>query len=291
MTEEAHLSLEDKFDEVRQLISRGKEKGFLSYEEVNDLLPSELSSSEDLDDLFDLFGSNGIELIEGTKAYADGMMADGKGYGGGDDAEGAAEAVEKTNDPVRMYLREMGTVPLLKREGEIEIAKQIERGQKMVLKALSRSSIVVHEMMALQEVLQGNPGKLKDIVNLNDDEYSDELLAEKYRETITRIEEVGELEAKANKILAQLSKPGLTTRRPETGPLQDPHRPDHPRARLRQHAEGELPHQRAQRQAADRRAGAGDRGVQAPAQPDGQGAHQGRPPPEHQTRPEEDARH
>ncbi len=213
MTEEAHLSLEDKFDEVRQLISRGKEKGFLSYEEVNDLLPSELSSSEDLDDLFDLFGSNGIELIEGAKAYADGMMADGKGYGGGDDAEGAAEAVEKTNDPVRMYLREMGTVPLLKREGEIEIAKQIERGQKMVLKALSRSSIVVHEMMDLQEVLQGNPGKLKDIVNLNDDEYSDELLAEKYRETVTRIEEVGELEAKANKILAQLSKPGLTTRR------------------------------------------------------------------------------
>ena len=197
------MSLEDKFDEVKQLISRGKEKGYLSYEEVNDLLPTDLSSSEDLDDLFDLFGSNGIELIESGKSFQDSLLSDSKGPNAQDDAE-AAEAVEKTNDPVRMYLREMGTVPLLKREGEIEIAKQIERGQKIVLKALSRSSIVVHEMLALKDLLGENPGRLKDVINLNDDEYTDEVLAEKYTDTIQKIETVGDLETHANGIAVAL---------------------------------------------------------------------------------------
>jgi len=205
------LSLEDKYDEVKELISLGKEKGYLSYDEVNDMLPHDLSSSEDLDDLFDLFGSNGIELIEAGKAFKqDPLMAGKKGFEGGEEAEGASEAGEKTNDPVRMYLREMGTVPLLKREGEVEIAKQIERGQKMVLKALSRSAIVVHDMLRLREMLQENPGKLKDVVNLNDDEYSDEVLTEKYSATLSKIEEVGQLEEQANKIALALKRDNLS---------------------------------------------------------------------------------
>ena len=208
------MSLEDKYDEVKELISLGKEKGYLSYDEVNDMLPHDLSSSEDLDDLFDLFGSNGIELIEAGKAYKqDPLMAGKKGFEGGEESEGASEAGEKTNDPVRMYLREMGTVPLLKREGEVEIAKQIERGQKMVLKALSRSAIVVHDMLRLREMLQENPGKLKDVVNLNDDEYSDEVLTEKYSATLSKIEEVGKLEEQANKISLALKKNNLSQTR------------------------------------------------------------------------------
>ncbi len=208
------MSLEDRYDEVKELISLGKEKGYLSYDEVNDALPHDLSSSEDLDDLFDLFGSNGIELIEAGKSFKqDPLMAGKKGFEGGEESEGGAEAGEKTNDPVRMYLREMGTVPLLKREGEVEIAKQIERGQKMVLKALSRSAIVVHDMLRLREMLQENPGKLKDVVNLNDDEYTDEVLTEKYSDTISKIEEVGKLEEQANKISLALKKNNLSQTR------------------------------------------------------------------------------
>jgi len=200
------LSLEDKYDEVKELISLGKERGFLSYEEVNDLLPDDLNSSDDLDDLFDLFGSNGIELIESGKAFKqDGVLPGKKGYAG-EEGELVAESAEKTNDPVRMYLREMGTVPLLKREGEVEIAKQIERGQKMVLKALSRSAIVVHEIKRLKNLLQENEGKLKDIVNLNDDEYSDEVLAEKFRDTLRKVQEVVESEEKANRVMLGLKK-------------------------------------------------------------------------------------
>ena len=208
------MSLEDKYDEVKELISLGKERGYLSYDEVNDMLPHDLSSTEDLDDLFDLFGSNGIELIESGKAFKqDPLMAGKKGFEGGEESEGASEAGEKTNDPVRMYLREMGTVPLLKREGEVEIAKQIERGQKMVLKALSRSAIVVHDMLRLREMLQENPGKLKDVVNLNDDEYSDEVLTEKYSATLLKIEEVGKLEEQANKISLALKKNNISQTR------------------------------------------------------------------------------
>jgi RNA polymerase primary sigma factor len=206
------LSLEDKYDEVKDLLTLGKEKGFLSYEEVNDMLPDELNSSTDLDDLFDLFGANGIEVLDGGKAGDKDRAADPKKADtSSDDGDSATETIEKTNDPVRMYLREMGTVPLLKREGEVEIAKQIERGQKLILKSLSRSSIVVHEMLNLKQILQENPGRLKDVINLNDDEFSDDILFERYQETIRQIDEVAELEHKANIIAAKIKKEPATS--------------------------------------------------------------------------------
>src|SRR5213080_2044250 len=141
-----HLSIEEKYDEVRQLINIGKEKGYLLYDEVNELLPSEITSSDELDDLFNTFGSAGIEVIDSDQKY----LRDEKGIGIDRTAEGAEEleldltpgALDKTNDPVRMYLREMGTVPLLTREGEVEIAKRIERGKLAVIKSISRTPTI-----------------------------------------------------------------------------------------------------------------------------------------------------
>src|SRR6478752_9184219 len=132
-----HLSLEEKYDEVRQLINIGKEKGYLLYDEVNELLPSEITSSEELDDLFNTFGSAGIEVLDSDKNFRD------EKTGFDRTAEGAEEieldltpgALDKTNDPVRMYLREMGTVQMLTREGEEAIAKRIERGKLSVIKS------------------------------------------------------------------------------------------------------------------------------------------------------------
>src|SRR6202521_3070510 len=138
----------------------GKERGYLLYDEVNDLLPAEVHSSEEIDDLLSTFERNGIDIYEDAAAA---KLARAGAADGGDAPEvetkeepaGAADeaeldltpgALEKTNDPVRMYLREMGTVPLLTREGEVEIAKRIERGQLRVLKALSRSPIVINEL-------------------------------------------------------------------------------------------------------------------------------------------------
>jgi hypothetical protein len=133
-SDKEHLSIEERYDEVRQLISIGKEKGYLLYDEVNEMLPSEITSSDELDDLFNTFGSAGIEVIDSDQKY----LRDEKSLDR--TSEGAEEleldltpgALDKTNDPVRMYLREMGSVPLLTREGEIELAKRIERGQAAV---------------------------------------------------------------------------------------------------------------------------------------------------------------
>src|SRR5438128_6577136 len=149
-----HLSLEEKYDEVRQLINIGKEKGYLLYDEVNELLPSEITSSDELDDLFNTFGSAGIEVIDSDQKY---LRDDVKPIDR--TAEGAEEleldltpgALDKTNDPVRMYLREMGTVPLLTREGEVEIAKRIERGKLEVIKSTSRTATSARVVMHIGE--------------------------------------------------------------------------------------------------------------------------------------------
>src|SRR5438094_3293729 len=145
--EEALGGLEEKYDEVQKLIDIGKEKGYLLYDEVSDLLPPEISSSaEDLDDLFSAFGTAGIEVIDtDDQSFAPLDKVPGEKKFDGEQPEDVEldltpGALEKTNDPVRMYLREMGTVPLLTRDGEVEIAKRIERGQLTVLKSLSRSA-------------------------------------------------------------------------------------------------------------------------------------------------------
>jgi hypothetical protein len=121
----------------------GKEKGYLLYDEVSELLPADLTaSSEDLDELFAAFGAAGIDLVDSDKAYhgRDGMERDD---GEGPELDLTPGALDKTNDPVRMYLREMGTVPLLTREGEVAIAKRIERGKLSVIKSISRMPTIV----------------------------------------------------------------------------------------------------------------------------------------------------
>src|SRR5688500_8989093 len=132
------LSIEERYDEVRQLITVGKGKGYLLYDEVNELLPSEITSSEELDDLFNTFGSAGIEVLDADQMkFRDEKTFDRT-------AEGSEEieldltpgALDKTNDPVRMYLREMGTVPPLATDSEVEIERRIERGKLSVNKTI-----------------------------------------------------------------------------------------------------------------------------------------------------------
>ena len=122
---------------------RARRKGYLTYNEVNDLIPHDVHSPEDLDDLLTTIGTQGIDVLEGPAKLPSSALDKkfDQEVEEGEDVELdlTPGALEKTNDPVRMYLREMGTVPLLTREGEVEIAKRIERGQLRVLKALSRS--------------------------------------------------------------------------------------------------------------------------------------------------------
>ena len=185
------MSIEDKYDEVRQLITIGKEKGYLLYDEVNELLPAEITSSEELDDLFNQFGSAGIEVLDSDKSFRDEKPFDRT-------SEGAEEieldltpgALDKTNDPVRMYLREMGTVPLLTREGEVAIAKRIERGKLSVIKSISRTPMVTRKVIQLGEDLKNDQRTIRELVTFSDEELTDDKIDDRKREVLRQIEAV-----------------------------------------------------------------------------------------------------
>src|SRR5213592_3451579 len=219
--EESLGGLEEKYDEVQKLIDIGKEKGYLLYDEVSDLLPPEIgASAEDLDDLFSAFGTAGIEVIatdDQNFAELDKIPGEKKF-----DTEATEEgieldltpgALEKANDPVRMYLREMGTVPLLTRDGEVEIAKRIERGQFTVLKVLSRSPVIVREIITVGDQLKRDPSIIKDFLRFSDEELTDEKIKEKHQETLHLIEQIGESYKKINQLRAKLEETPRSNKR------------------------------------------------------------------------------
>ena len=182
------MSIEEKYDEIRQLITIGKEKGYLLYDEVNELLPADITSSEELDDLFSTFGSAGIEVVDSEKSYRDDKL---QGEGGEEgDLDLTPGALDKTNDPVRMYLREMGTVPLLTREGEVAIAKRIEQGKLAVIKSISRTPKVTQEVIEMGEQLRRGERTVRELVVFNEEEITDEKIAARQREFLKQVDRV-----------------------------------------------------------------------------------------------------
>jgi len=184
------LSIEERYDEVRQMIAVGKEKGYLLYDEINELLPSEITSAEDLDELFNAFGSAGIEIVDSDKAYRGDKDFDRDGSEDGPELDLTPGALDKTNDPVRMYLREMGTVPLLTREGEVAIAKRIERGKLAVIKSISRTPTIAKRMLIMGDQLRAGARTVRELVIFSDEEITEEVIDERKTEVLEQIEEV-----------------------------------------------------------------------------------------------------
>jgi RNA polymerase primary sigma factor len=199
------LAIEDKYEEdIQKLIDAGKEKGYLTYNEVNDLIPGDLHSPDDLDDLLTTIGTQGIDVLEGGPKFG-GDKFESEGEEGEDvELDLTPGTLEKTNDPVRMYLREMGTVPLLTREGEVEIAKRIERGQLRVLKAISRSPIVIREIVALGEDLKRGVRNIKEVVIFDEEEITEEILQARIRVTIGRVDTLLKHQKKASLLFEKL---------------------------------------------------------------------------------------
>jgi RNA polymerase primary sigma factor len=191
------LALEDKFDDIKKLIDTGKEKGYLTYDQVNDLITHDVHSPEDLDDLLTTIGTQGIDVLEGPKVPSTALDKEEEEIGEDVELDLTPGALEKTNDPVRMYLREMGTVPLLTREGEVEIAKRIERGQLRMLKALSRSPIVIRELLAMGEDLKKGVRSIKEVVTFDEEEITDEILQNRLNEFTGKIDELAKAYKKA----------------------------------------------------------------------------------------------
>ena len=178
----------DKYeDDIDKLIDTGKEKGYLTYGEVNDLLPGDITTPDDLDDLLTTINTQGIDVL-GEERRERGRGEDREVEAGEDSDDVELDlspgTLEKTNDPVR----EMGTVPLLTREGEVEIAKRIERGQLRVMKAISRSPIVIREIVGLGEDLRRGVRNIKEVVTFDEEELTEDILASRVKKTVKSID-------------------------------------------------------------------------------------------------------
>ncbi len=183
------MSLEEKYDEVRQLIQIGKDKGYLLYDEVNELLPGEINTSDELDELFTTFGNHSIEVVDSEQKYREEKLLNRRGEGSDDvELDLTPSAIDKTNDPVRMYLREMGTVPLLTREGEVAIAKRIERGKLSVIKTVSRMPTTSVNVVRMGEQLKAGERTVRELVVFVDEEVTDERVNRRARDLMARIE-------------------------------------------------------------------------------------------------------
>jgi RNA polymerase primary sigma factor len=193
------------FDEITKLVDGGNEKGHGTYNEMSDLRPEDGHSSEDLDDLLTTIGTRGIEVLEDQPQLPSSALEENS------DEEAKVDgldltpgALETTDDPVRIYLREMGIVPLLTREGEVDIAKRIERGQRSALKALSRSPLVIRQILILGEDLKRGIRPITEVLVFDEEELSEETLQSRVADITERIDELQKHYRRANQLAGRL---------------------------------------------------------------------------------------
>ena len=201
------LSIEERYDEIQQLIIVGKERGYLLFDEINELLPAGMSSSEELDELFSSLGNAGIEVVESEDKYKEKKRLE-RAAEGSDEPEFdlTPSPIDKTSDPVRMYLREMGTVPLLTRDGEVEIAKRIERGKLSVLKILSRTPSVARAITAFGDELKDGDRTPRELVVVHDATPQGTQAGDRGQQVLDRIDAIRAAQCEADKRQAELDE-------------------------------------------------------------------------------------
>ncbi|MGA9903906.1 MAG: sigma-70 factor domain-containing protein, partial [Terriglobales bacterium] len=159
---------------------------------MNDVIPNNVRPPENLDDVLATIGKLGIDVLERQlqlpSSVLRGTFEEEVEPGGGLGLDLVPGAVERTGDAIRIYLREMGVVPLLTREGEVDVAKRIERGQRRVLKALSRSPIVIRQVLAIGEDLKRGARSIKEIVVFDEEEITEKILQNRVKDTTHRID-------------------------------------------------------------------------------------------------------
>ena len=194
------MAKKSNMEDLRRLISIGKEKGYLTYDEVNSVLPDELVSSEKIDDMMMIFDEMDIEIVDSSqqaKMLKEKIEEDGKASEEGDRALPLEEdSGGRVTDPVKMYLREMGMVCLLTREGEVEIAKRIERGEEEVIDAIIATPIGVRKILSLREKIALEKLRVRDVLKNLDEDFEEYTSAEEDKEKerlLELLEEVQQL--------------------------------------------------------------------------------------------------
>ncbi len=212
------IAQKKEIKEVKKLIDLGKEKGYLTYDEVNDMLPADIVSPDQIDDVMSLFGEMDIEVIDSNQRVSLAGQAEELPEEEEEekeiDSDTEGDVAGKTGDPVRMYLREMGTVSLLSREGEVEIAKKIEWGEKLVIEEVLTSPLALRYVLELGEKLSEHEIRVREIIKDGDDDLDyleDEEVHEK--RLLDQIGKLRRLAREGEKIKTKLSAKSLSARR------------------------------------------------------------------------------
>jgi RNA polymerase primary sigma factor len=197
--------VEEKYSSVKQLIELGKEKGYLLYDEIYEMLPEEVVSLPDeLDEIYLRFADLGVDVIDRPERYQnrDDFESSTNEFDKKEDetTEFGLAAHEKTNDPVRMYLREMGTVPLLDREGEVEIAQRIEQGEWLIYEALCENPVVLRELLRLNEMATKDKRILRELVAADPDEPLDPKAADRIKGNLKIFEQIATNDAEIGEL-------------------------------------------------------------------------------------------
>ena len=207
------LAKYEKDDHVGNLIDPTDERGYLLSDELNAILPVEEHTVDEIDKLFSTLERDGIyENIAAARASHPVLEVDGPTGLDPDEAAHSEEAalnrathlMEKSDDPVRMYLRHMGVVPLLTREREVAIAKRMERGQRLVLKTISRSPVVLKDLIAVGAAIRKGARSIKEVVRFDEEELTEEKIEAKTRQTLRIIAKIGQLHPAALRQAARL---------------------------------------------------------------------------------------
>ena len=188
------MSPETKFhkDEISQLISKGRKQGFLLFEEIDKTFTDDLDSEEEFDDFLSSMDDYGIKILDSRQKEMIPRRRKSDLI--------STHGLERTTDPVKLYLREMGNIALLTREGEIAIAREIERGEKNIIKALSKTRLVLNEVLGLEERIKENPFVIQEMFDISEDEVSEGRIEEKKKETLSRIRKIREASQRLDKI-------------------------------------------------------------------------------------------
>ncbi len=200
MTTASYNNIEDRYTSVKQLIELGNEKGYLLYDEIYEVLPEEVVAlPNELDEIYLRFNDLGIDVIDRPERYLnrdelEPGVVDFEKKEADETLDFALTPHEKTNDPVRMYLREMGTVPLLDREGEVEIAQRIEQGEVMIYEALCENQVVLRELLRLNELAQRDKSVLMELLAAEPDEPLDPKAVDRIRGNLKIFDQIGDSE-------------------------------------------------------------------------------------------------
>lgn len=188
------MSTDDNFqkDNIDQLISKGRKQGYLLFEEIDKTFHDDLKQNREFNEFLSSMDEYGIKILDTKqrKIVPKRKKSDLV----------SLEGLERTTDPVKLYLREMGNISLLTREGEIAIAREIERGEKTIIKALSKTRLVLNEVLALEDIINENPEFIHDVFDLSEEDVSEGKLEEKRKRIVDKIKKIKELSVQLDRI-------------------------------------------------------------------------------------------